>query len=140
MKIYEETVNVFSFFVIFSQWGHDFRPDYGRLGLLRDTYPEVPLMALSATVTQRMEKKITEKLKFNDDYMLSRKSLSRPNLKYMVKAKSSSTIDEIMNFILQFHREESGIVYCITQNDSEIVADKLIKVIEFFCCLSVYFS
>src|SRR2546428_5673159 len=72
-----------------SEWGHDFRPEYRQLAQLRDLFPEVPMMALTATATERVRKDIIHLLKLRDPgcYVAS---FNRPNLSYRVLAKQQS--------------------------------------------------
>ncbi len=70
-----------------SQWGHDFRPDYLRLNKLKAAFPTVPLMALTATATERVVKDIVSRLGMSPSARLFRQSFNRPNLRYEVRPK-----------------------------------------------------
>lgn len=88
-----------------SQWGHDFRPDYKRLNVLRSKFPKVPIIALTATATPRVRVDILHQLGIpNCKWFLC--SFNRPNLKYMVlPKKGSSVLVDIENMIkMKFHR------------------------------------
>src|SRR4051812_33064227 len=105
-----------------SEWGHDFRPEYRQLAGLRDLFPEVPMMALTATATERVRKDIIEHLKLREPgcYVAS---FNRPNLTYRVLNKAQG-YDQIADFISRRPRE-SGIVYCFSRKSAESVAERL---------------
>src|SRR5436305_14855703 len=92
-----------------SEWGHDFRPEYRELKKLRDVFPDLPIMALTATATERVRGDIIKQLKLRDPrcYVAS---FNRPNLTYRVVAKWSA-YQQVLDFI-GGHPNESGIVYC----------------------------
>lgn len=108
-----------------SQWGHDFRPDYKRLGILRKRFPKVPTMALTATATPRVRIDILRQLNLtHTKWFLS--SFNRSNLKYAVLPKrGASTLDEIKAFIRARPANWCGIVYCLSRKECEDVANKL---------------
>ncbi|XP_039959584.1 Bloom syndrome protein homolog [Bactrocera tryoni] len=108
-----------------SQWGHDFRPDYKRLGILRKRFPKVPTMALTATATPRVRIDILRQLNLtHTKWFLS--SFNRSNLKYSVLPKrGASTLDEIKAFISARPSSWCGIVYCLSRKECEDVANKL---------------
>lgn len=108
-----------------SQWGHDFRPDYKKLKLLRNNYKNVPMMALTATATPRVRKDIMFQLGLNSPkWFLS--SFDRPNLKYEVITKSGkSALLEIIGLLKTRFSKQSGIIYCFSRNDCDNLAKQL---------------
>jgi ATP-dependent DNA helicase RecQ len=113
-----------SFFAIdeahcISQWGHDFRPEYRRLHIIRQRFPEKALIALTATATPRVKEDIIEKLQLKKAEVFQA-SFNRPNLSYAVVNKQDP-YDQLSEFI-QKHEGESGIVYCQSRQTVERVA------------------
>ncbi|XP_073390277.1 ATP-dependent DNA helicase Q-like 2 isoform X2 [Physcomitrium patens] len=113
-----------------SQWGHDFRPDYKQLGILKKQFPRVPMIALTATATERVQTDLREMLQITRcEKFVS--TVNRPNLFYEVrekKANGSAAIDDIASFILdKYSKKESGIVYCFSRKECEQVAAELRK-------------
>lgn len=106
-----------------SDWGHDFRPDYGSLRCLRKDYPNVPIMALTATADKKVVSDSISALCMKNAYQF-RSSFNRPNLHYEVRRKDGKTIDIIADYIAQ-RRSESGVIYCLSRKDCETVSDKL---------------
>ncbi|OXG34723.1 bloom syndrome protein [Cryptococcus neoformans Bt120] len=107
-----------------SQWGHDFRADYLRLGELRRDYPGVPIMALTATAQNKVQEDIIRSLRIEGCVCL-RQSFNRPNLHYEVRPKTSSVIQEIVAFVRTQEARASGIVYCNSRDNCENLAKKL---------------
>ena len=108
-----------------SQWGHDFRPEYIQLGLLRERFPDVPIMALTATADKITRHDILSQLKIENarEYI---SSFDRPNLSLSVKRgfKDSEKLAFILNFI-KARPYASGIIYCLSRKATEKVATKL---------------
>ncbi|XP_012280002.1 Bloom syndrome protein homolog [Orussus abietinus] len=107
-----------------SQWGHDFRPDYKKLRLLRDNYPKVPTMALTATATPRVRTDILHQLNMTSPkWFMS--SFNRPNLKYSIIAKKGKNCsDEVIATIKTKYKNECGIVYCLSRKDCDSYAEQ----------------
>ncbi len=105
-----------------SEWGHDFRPEYGRISELRAVLPGAPMMALTATATGRVRSDIVERLGLREprQYVAS---FNRPNLFYRVQPKSGA-FDQLADFLAERPRD-SGIVYCLSRKSTETVAGKL---------------
>jgi ATP-dependent DNA helicase RecQ len=105
-----------------SEWGHDFRPEYRELKKLRRHLPDVPIMALTATATERVRKDIVDQLHLPNArcYVAS---FNRPNLTYRVVPKSSP-YEQLLAFI-RSRPNESGIVYCASRRTADSLAKKL---------------
>jgi len=105
-----------------SEWGHDFRPEYRQLVQLRDLLPDAPVMALTATATERVRADIIAGLRLRDPAIFVA-SFNRPNLTYRVVPKNQP-LKQIIAFVEQRFRE-SGIIYCASRNAAERVAQAL---------------
>ncbi|TMW65508.1 hypothetical protein Poli38472_008150 [Pythium oligandrum] len=111
-----------------SQWGHDFRPDYSKLGILKATFPEVPLMALTATAPPKVIQGVQRSLKISKAKIFSM-NFNRPNLAFEVRekpmpeAKALETLYQVLT--TEFRKEDVGIVYCMTKQECEDVANYL---------------
>ncbi len=97
-----------------SMWGHDFRPEYRQLGMLKEIFPDVTIGAYTATATQQVRNDIAEQLKLKNPRMLIG-SFDRPNLIYKVRPREN--IIKQVRAILDRLKNESGIVYCIRRRD-----------------------
>jgi ATP-dependent DNA helicase RecQ len=93
-----------------SEWGHDFRPEYRQLGQLRKRYPDVPMLALTATATERVRDDILTQLKLRDPH-IHIASFDRSNIYYEVRLKHKGSYGELLQFLLE-QPESSVIVYC----------------------------
>ncbi len=100
-----------------SQWGHDFRRDYQALGVLKQNFPDIPLMALTATADGPTRRDIKEQLDL-DGARLFAAGYDRPNLFYRVVAKRNPR-DDLLRFLDDEHPGDSGIVYCLTRRAVE---------------------
>ncbi len=105
-----------------SEWGHDFRPEYRQLSQLREAFPTVPVLALTATATHRVREDIIKHLQLRAPrcYVAS---FNRPNLTYRVLPKASP-FDQVLKFV-RSRAEESGIIYCASRKAAESVANRL---------------
>ncbi|TIB38320.1 hypothetical protein E3P86_01690 [Wallemia ichthyophaga] len=108
-----------------SQWGHDFRPDYTNLGQLRDEFPGVPFMALTATANERVKTDIKSSLKMRGCVEL-KSSFNRKNLFYEIKPKHGKQVyADIQKLINSKFKGQTGIIYCSSKRSCEDVASKL---------------
>ncbi|MGH9457017.1 MAG: DNA helicase RecQ [Thermoanaerobaculia bacterium] len=105
-----------------SQWGHDFRPEYRQLRALREEFPEAAVHAYTATATARVRRDIVEQLGLRDPAVLVGE-MDRPNLTYRILPRR----DELAQVeqVLERHRGEAGIVYCIRRRDVDALAADL---------------
>ena len=105
-----------------SSWGHDFRPEYLVLGQLKEKFPDIPLIALTATADAITQKDIIEKLRFAQ-YKVFENSFNRPNIYYYVKPKKNY-YDELTEYLKE-HKNDSGIIYCLSRAATERLAEDL---------------
>lgn len=107
-----------------SQWGYRFRPSYLKLGLLRDIRPEIPVLALTASATDKVIQDITDVLQFrnNPSSLISKTSSFRPNIHIKI-VKTTNKIDKIVLTVK--HLGGSGIVYCNKRADTVVIANEL---------------
>ncbi len=105
-----------------SEWGHDFRPDYRNLQSLRGRFPSAPMLALTATATEKVRMDIARQLRLNDfgPYI---SSFNRPNLTYIVRPKKNAFMGLVD--ILERHRKDSAIIYCFSRKATEELAADL---------------
>ena len=105
-----------------SEWGHDFRPEYRNLKPLRAIFPESPIIALTATATEKVRTDISKQLSLKDPKIFV-SGFNRKNLNLMVVEKKK-TMEKIMRMLKEYKRE-SAIIYCFSRRDSEQIAEKL---------------
>jgi ATP-dependent DNA helicase RecQ len=102
-----------------SQWGHDFRPEYGQLSLLRERFAQVPRIALTATADVPTRREIEDKLLVDAHVFVA--SFDRPNIRYRIVEKREPR-EQLLRFIRDEHPGEAGIVYCLARNTVDEVA------------------
>ncbi|CEG56373.1 DNA helicase RecQ [Legionella fallonii] len=105
-----------------SQWGHDFRPEYASLGLLKDRFPSIPIIALTATADNQTRQDIVVKLNYQPQQYVA--SFNRPNIHYKVVPKINA-VKQLSHFLESEVQQQSGIIYCGTRNGVERLAEKL---------------
>lgn len=107
-----------------SNWGHDFRPDYKELKFFKRKYPDIPMMALTATASEQVRMDVIHNLELKDPVFL-KQSFNRTNLFYEVLKKSKNTIFEIATDIKSRFRSQTGIIYCHSKNSCEQTAAQM---------------
>lgn len=105
-----------------SEWGHDFRPEYRQLKILRETFPKVPVMALTATATPAVQRDIISQLRLPDCKIFTA-SFNRKNLCYLIKPKENP-YHQILQY-LKDRKNDSGIIYCQSRKTVEELAERL---------------
>jgi len=105
-----------------SEWGHDFRPEYRQLSSLRQRYPHVPTLALTATATDRVRQDIIQQLALAQP-SIHLASFNRPNLYYEVQPQQKNSYAQLLQLIQR--AEGSGIVYCLSRRRVDEITSKL---------------
>jgi ATP-dependent DNA helicase RecQ len=106
-----------------SQWGHDFRPEYVRLGVLHERWPQIPRIALTATADGPTRNEIIKRLQLEQaGHFVS--SFDRPNIRYRIVEKQSPR-QQLLRFLREEHEHDAGIVYCLSRRRVEETADFL---------------
>ena len=105
-----------------SSWGHDFRPEYLRLAVLKREFPQIPVIALTATADKLVRKDIFDRLAL-DGAELFVSSFNRPNIHYTVEPKRNS-YGQLLNFLSE-RKDQSGIIYCLSRSSVESLAADL---------------
>ncbi len=107
-----------------SEWGHDFRPDYRNLRALRQSFPSVPVMALTATATPRVREDIVAQLSLGKARTFL-SSFNRPNLRYSVRPKNDA-LGQLVRLLRQ-NGDAPAIAYCFSRKDTEALAADLVR-------------
>ena len=108
-----------------SQWGHDFRPEYTKFRFLKELFPTIPRIALTATADDETREDIIKNLDM-DNCRIFISSFDRPNIRYSVQIKDKEK-KQLLDFIKNEHISDSGIVYCISRKRVEDIAEFLKK-------------
>lgn len=103
-----------------SQWGHDFRPEYVKLSILHEQFPEVPRIALTATADEPTRKEIIEQLALTEAKKFT-SSFNRPNIRYRIVQKQNPR-EQLHQFLEAEHKGDAGIIYCLSRKKVEETA------------------
>ncbi len=106
-----------------SQWGHDFRPEYIRLSVLHERFPHIPRVALTATADQQTRDEIIHRLQLEQARQFV-SSFDRPNIRYQIVEKDNAR-KQLLDFIEAQHKDDAGIVYCLSRKKVEETAEFL---------------
>ncbi|MBE9062376.1 DNA helicase RecQ [cf. Phormidesmis sp. LEGE 11477] len=111
-----------------SEWGHDFRPEYRQLFQIKQRYPQIPIIALTATATKRVRTDIVQQLSLNDPTIYV-SSFNRQNLYYEVLQKSKNAYQQLLEKIQQYQGKDkgAGIIYCLSRKHVNEISAKLIQ-------------
>ncbi|MGM0678165.1 MAG: DNA helicase RecQ [Pseudomonadota bacterium] len=107
-----------------SQWGHDFRPEYIKLSLLAERWPDIPRIALTATADERTRQEIRQRLGLEQARVFI-SGFDRPNIRYRITQGSGNARRDLLRFIEQTHPDEAGIVYCLSRKRVDEMAQWL---------------
>ena len=109
-----------------SVWGHSFRPDYLHVCAVRSLFPNVPIIALTATATGMVISDILHLLRL-DNCITFKVNLNRPNLGFHILRKGKQYRNDIAQLILRKHKDETGIIFCRTRKETEFLCEQLQK-------------
>lgn len=107
------------------QWGHDFRPDYAKLQVLRQHFPQVPILAVTATASEKVRQECVQIFQLSRNYAFFRSTADRPNLAYQIRSKDTNAIQDMADFIKEKHPRSAGIVYTYSRKDADNIACEL---------------
>ncbi|HTQ11780.1 MAG TPA: DNA helicase RecQ [Fimbriimonadaceae bacterium] len=105
-----------------SQWGHDFRPDYVQLGELRDRFPSIPFIALTATADAQTRSDVLQRLRLRSPAVFVA-GFDRPNIRYLIRQKADAK-SQLLDYVKR-RPKDSGIIYCLSRKRVESVAEEL---------------
>ena len=111
-----------------SQWGHDFRPDYTKLSVLKRHFPSIPLMAVTATASEKVRQDCGCILNIDPNHELFQSTANRPNLQYSIVEKADAkqkVLEQMAHFIQTHYSKQAGIIYTFSRKEADDVADKL---------------
>lgn len=106
-----------------SQWGHDFRPEYGKLTILPELFPKIPRIALTATADEMTKAEIIERLDLKEAPIFAT-GFDRPNIHYQIVEKNNPK-KQLLDFLQSEHGKDAGIVYCLSRKKVEDTAQWL---------------
>lgn len=104
-----------------SQWGHDFRPEYIKLSVLHEEFPDIPRIALTATADVPTRREIIERLALQDAKVFV-SGFDRPNIRYRITENQGNARERLLRFILNEHEGDAGIVYCLSRKRVDEIA------------------
>ena len=107
-----------------SQWGHDFRPEYIKLSILHERFPDTPRIALTATADGPTQREIIERLSLQEARVFN-DGFDRPNIRYRISENQGNAREQLLRFILNEHEGEAGIVYCLSRKRVDEVSQWL---------------
>ncbi|WP_062399626.1 RecQ family ATP-dependent DNA helicase [Methanogenium cariaci] len=107
-----------------SRWGHDFRPEYRKLTVIKEIWPEVPIIAVTATATREVKEDIIRQLNLNDPKVLVG-SFNRTNLSYEIRESDNPKGGEVIAFLNRHRNESGGIIYCFSRKTTEELSQYL---------------
>lgn len=110
-----------------SQWGHDFRPPFRKLNVLKRMFPDIPLLALTASATGLVKQDIVEQLELNENHHVFTSTFNRAEIHYEVRQKSNpqNTWAQIVELIRSYPVGTTGVVYCFSRKDCEAMSNYL---------------
>jgi bloom syndrome protein len=110
-----------------SHWGQDFRKDYLHLNILKQRFPTVPILGLTATATQKVKDDMAKRLGIKENVYYFQSSFNRPNLTYEIRhCKQLKSIDaDIVHLLKTRFKAKSGIIYCLSRKDCEKLSENL---------------
>lgn len=110
-----------------SQWGHDFRPPFRKLNALKRMFPDIPLLALTASATALVKQDIVEQLELNENHRVFTSTFNRAEIHYEVRQKPSpeATWKQIVEMIQSYPPGTTGVVYCFSRKDCEALSNYL---------------